>query len=42
MRTALRKRPISPASAAGCPLSTAGNRIPARQGSLQHSVGGGA
>ncbi|SCK61544.1 hypothetical protein YUWDRAFT_06162 [Streptomyces sp. AmelKG-D3] len=42
MRTALRKRSVSPASAAGCPLSTAGDRIPARQGSLQRGVGGGA
>jgi hypothetical protein len=42
MRTALRKRPVSPASAAGCPLSTASDRIPARQGALQHGAGGGA
>lgn len=42
MRTALRKRPISPASAAGCPLSTVGDDIPTRQGSIQHGVGGGA
>lgn len=42
MRTALRKRPVRPASAAGCPLSTARDRMSVGQGPLQHCVGGGA
>ncbi len=42
MRAALRKRPVRPASAAGCPLSTARDRVPVERGPLRHRVGGGA
>ena len=41
MRTALRKRLVSPASAAGCPPSTA-DRAPVWQGPLGLGAGGGA
>lgn len=42
MRAALRKRPDRPAGAAGCPLSTARDRMPVEQDPRRHRVGGSA